>query len=97
MFHCLGSVTQNQETFPQCSEAAGVGAAAKTKPCGSSGAALPTAPAAELKDARGTFWYEQYRFVLTLNVLCCIFVFNSFNAKDVFFMILRFQVRLYVF
>ncbi|XP_051927315.1 AF4/FMR2 family member 2 isoform X1 [Hippocampus zosterae] len=53
--HGAGSVTQNRETFSQCSEVAGVDATAKTKPSGSSGAALPTAPAAEHKDARGTF------------------------------------------
>ncbi|XP_057705418.1 AF4/FMR2 family member 2 isoform X1 [Corythoichthys intestinalis] len=53
--HGAGSVTRSQETFPQRSEAAGVGAAAKTKPLGSSGAALPAVPAVEHKDARGTF------------------------------------------
>ncbi|XP_077434820.1 AF4/FMR2 family member 2 [Vanacampus margaritifer] len=53
--HGTGSVTQSQETFSQRSEATGVGAAAKTKPCGASGAALTTAPAVEHKDARGTF------------------------------------------
>ncbi|XP_077388040.1 AF4/FMR2 family member 2 isoform X2 [Festucalex cinctus] len=53
--HGTGSVTQSQETFSQRSEAAGVGAAAKSKPGGAGGAALPTAPAVEHKDARGTF------------------------------------------
>ncbi|XP_049589795.1 AF4/FMR2 family member 2 isoform X4 [Syngnathus scovelli] len=53
--HDTGSVTQSQETISQRSEAAGVGAAAKTKPCDSNVPSLPTAPTVEHKDARGTF------------------------------------------
>ncbi|XP_054649035.1 AF4/FMR2 family member 2 [Dunckerocampus dactyliophorus] len=53
--HVAGSATKIQETFTQRSEAAGLGAAAKTKSCGSSSTALPTAPTVEHKDARATF------------------------------------------
>ncbi|XP_061690222.1 AF4/FMR2 family member 2 isoform X2 [Syngnathoides biaculeatus] len=53
--HGAGSVTQNQQTFPQHSEAAGAAATPKAKPCGSSGVALPTAPTVEHKDSRGAF------------------------------------------
>ncbi|XP_077466308.1 AF4/FMR2 family member 2-like [Stigmatopora argus] len=53
--HVAGSVNRSQETFPQRSEAAGVGATAKTKPLGPTGTTLSTAPATEHKDARGAF------------------------------------------
>lgn len=60
MVHCTGSITQGQETFSPGNEAAGAGAAAKTKPCVSTSTPVPAAPAVEHKDNRAGFWYEPH-------------------------------------
>nr|XP_040030000.1 AF4/FMR2 family member 2 [Gasterosteus aculeatus aculeatus] len=51
--HGSGTTTQGPRTFSPRSEADGVGAAAKTKPCVSSSAPPPAAQPLEHKDARG--------------------------------------------
>ncbi|KAM7389017.1 hypothetical protein PAMP_023017 [Pampus punctatissimus] len=50
-----GSITQGQETFSPGNEAPGVGAAAKTKPCGSNSTPVPAAPTVEHKETRAAF------------------------------------------
>ncbi|XP_034739232.1 AF4/FMR2 family member 2 isoform X2 [Etheostoma cragini] len=53
--HGTGTITQGPRTFSPRSEAPGVGAPAKTKPCGSSSTPVPAAPTVEHKDTRGAF------------------------------------------
>jgi len=56
MIRCLGSISQDPQTFSPRNEAPGVGTAAKNKACGSNNASAPAAPAVEHKDTRATFW-----------------------------------------
>ncbi|KAK5612050.1 hypothetical protein CRENBAI_002061 [Crenichthys baileyi] len=53
--HGTGSISQDPQRFSPGNEAAGVGTAAKTKPCGSNSTPVPAAPAVEHKDNRTNF------------------------------------------
>lgn len=86
MVHCPGSVTQGPETFSQGTEAAGVGAAAKTKPCGSNSTAAPTAPTVEHKDTRGAFWYGNDPLEIKGGFVCIVLLFDWIICFYLFYM-----------